>query len=185
MVDEANELISALKSKLEAKSVQMDKAIRERDMFSRMLSQAGVSIPASSEMDSNGTGGAGGGTLLDVVKANLDAYRVELGLDGDRLRKVLDETRKELGALGGELAKVSAERDWHKRKLPLPARFCSERLRFLCQRRCHLSMPPERIAELNEALELQKVEFKGVVQQSQTLKDDLTRVNIELRMVRT
>jgi hypothetical protein len=40
----------------------------------------------------------------------------------------------------------------------------------------------ERIAELNEALELQKVEFKGVVQQSQTLKDDLTRVNIELRM---
>jgi nucleoprotein TPR len=117
MVDEANELISALKSKLEAKSVQMDKAIRERDMFSRMLSQAGVSLPASLEMDSNGAGGGGvGGSLLDVVKANLDAYRVELGLDGDRLRKELDETRRELGALGGELAKVSAERDWHKRE---------------------------------------------------------------------
>lgn len=112
MVDEANDLISALKAKLEAKSVQMDKALRERDMFSRMLSQAGVSLPAEGELAGGGAGG--GGSLLDVVKANLDAYRVELGLDSERLRRELDETRREVGVLSGEIAKVSAERDWLK-----------------------------------------------------------------------
>ncbi|CED83939.1 Uncharacterized conserved coiled-coil protein [Phaffia rhodozyma] len=153
-IEEANLLIQSLQQKLLEKDVQMEKFIRERDLFSRMLSQAGVSLPSGSALDEAVAGGAGGaGGLLDVVKANLESYRKELGLDADRLREELATARKELGTISGSLARLEAERD------------------FLS----------ERIVGLDESNRLQRVQFEGMSSQNQTLKTELARVNMELR----
>lgn len=110
-VAEATVAIQTLREKLEHKEVELEKYVRERDTFSRMLSQAGVSVPAGMDLGDSFNGVAGG-SLLDVVKANLESYRAELGLDSDRLRAEADAARKELSAANGEVAKLSAERDF-------------------------------------------------------------------------
>ena len=150
MMDEAGEIILGLKAKVEEKEIALAKQTRERDLFAKMLSQAGLSLPPGLDLEA---GAGSGGALLDVVKRNLESFRAELGLDAERLRTELAEARKEVNTANIALVRVEAERDYLK----------------------------DRITALTEAGNLQKIQFDGLVTQSQGVKTDLMRVNMELR----
>lgn len=111
IMDEAGEIILGLKAKVEEKELQLTKQTRERNLFAKMLSQAGLTLPAG--MDLEAAAGAGGG-LLDVVKRNLEDFRVELGIDSERFRAELAEARREVNVASVSLVKVEAERDFLK-----------------------------------------------------------------------
>lgn len=114
MMDEAGEIILGLKAKVEEKEVALAKQTRERDLFAKMLSQAGLSLPPGLDLEaSGGTGGA----LLDVVKRNLESFRAELGLDAERLRQELSDARKEVNTASVALVRVEAERDFLKDRI--------------------------------------------------------------------
>lgn len=112
-MEEAQSLNQTLQTKLEEKEVQLSMYVRQRDMFSRMLSQAGVNIPVGQGLE-DAAGGAGSENVIDVIKTNLEAHRKELGLDAARLRGELVEVRRELGEVSGKLARVESERDYLK-----------------------------------------------------------------------
>jgi len=107
------ELNQSLQSKLEEKEVQVLKYVRERDMFSRMLSQAGIVLPVGHRLE-DVAGGAGSENVIDLMKQNMEELRRELGLDAERLRGELVDVRKELGEASGRLARVESERDYLK-----------------------------------------------------------------------
>lgn len=117
IMDEAGDIILGLKAKVEEKELQLTKQTRERDLFAKMLSQAGLTLPAG--MDLEAAAGAGGG-LLDVVKRNLEDFRVELGIDSERLRAELAEARREVNVVSVSLVKVEAERDFLKGSSAFP-----------------------------------------------------------------
>ena len=114
MMDEAGEIILGLKAKVEEKEVALAKQTRERDLFAKMLSQAGLSLPVGLDLEA---GGGTGGALLDVVKRNLESFRAELGLDAERLRQELAEARKEVNTASIALVRVEAERDFLKDRI--------------------------------------------------------------------
>ncbi|KAL7409367.1 hypothetical protein BDY24DRAFT_345368 [Mrakia frigida] len=180
-VEEAQTMNQSLQSKLEEKEVQLLKYVRERDMFSRMLSQAGIVLPVGQRLDEV-AGGAGTENVIAVMKQNMEELRKELGLDAERLRGELVEVRKELGGASGRLARVESERDYLKGA----SRFSLLRL---TRRRIELTVEPlcirstEQLTNQKERNELQQVEFNGLTKQTQLLKDDVNRLNVNLRNV--
>ena len=151
-LSDAADHVEHLREKIAAKDVQLEKSTRERDMFSRMLSQAGITLPAGSGLEDL-AGGAGSASVIELMKQNMESFRQELGLDAERLRGELVEVRRELGSATGSLARAESERDYWK----------------------------EQVTRHKETNELQQVQFDGISKQTQLLKDDINRLNVNLR----
>lgn len=182
-LSDAADHVEHLREKIAAKDVQLEKSTRERDMFSRMLSQAGITLPAGSGLEDL-AGGAGSANVIELMKQNMESFRQELGLDAERLRGELVEVRRELGTANGNLARAESERDYWKGKphLDLTRRIEVTGLIGLASFYSAVAVV-EQVNHHKDKNELQQVEFSGLAKQTQLLKDDINRLNVNLRNV--
>ena len=115
-VREAHEAIQDLAAQLErqkkSSEVTIQAYMKERDTFKAMLARAERSSRAGVNGDVNGAAPAPSSDLvaeLEDVQAQFESYKVEMGMDAERLREDLAQAQRQLGQTNAALAKATAK----------------------------------------------------------------------------
>ena len=116
-VREAHEVIQDLAAQLErqkkSSEVTIQAYMKERDTFKAMLARAErSSLRGGVNGDVNGAAPAASSDLateLQDVQAQFESYKVEMGMDAEKLREDLVQAQRQLGQANAALAKTTAK----------------------------------------------------------------------------
>ncbi|KAG8214434.1 hypothetical protein J3R82DRAFT_9457 [Butyriboletus roseoflavus] len=162
-VREAHEAIQDLATQLErqkkSNEVTIQAYIKERDTLKAMLARAERSLLRGGvNGDVNGAAPAASSDLvaeLEDVQAQFESYRVEMGMDAEKLREDLAQAQRQLGQANAALAKATAK------------------IEFLDER--------QRMTQ--EQLSMQSRDLDSLALRNQQLYDQQTRLDIDRERV--